>query len=264
MSTNQNLGIVLRVDNVLKPGTYENFKAMMDVINSKGATAVIDVTPKWHGTTDHDPEYVAVIKNQLDKGHVLALHGVEHRCRILQEHEHKVSWLPSEDEFDCKDYHRIHGTDIPIEIQREWLREGNQLLEKILGQRTDLLMPPAHAFNSNTLAAMKEEGFVATSDYGRWDARPYQKDGIWVLPFDFEDYMKNTDEDGGNAEAIFKMYTKYFEASVRQQGFYAMFTHCDFSGEGNASPERLKILDRMITYAQDKDHRFIDPREILR
>ena len=256
-------GVLLRVDNVLRPGTYTNFSAMMDVINNNNAKAIIDVTPKWHGTLEHDLNYINRIKEELSKGHILALHGVEHRCRALPEEEHQVSWMPTEDEFDCKDYHHIHGSDIPIETQQTWLREGNQLLQTLLGQKTKLLFPPAHAYNNNTLTAMAAEGFRGISDYGRWDAIPYQKEDITVFPFDFEDYMKNTNEDGSNMQAMFDMFKKYFKASIKQQGFYATFTHVDFSNEGDASPARLEMLDDMIKYVHAEGHEFVDPNNSL-
>tara|TARA_Y100000310_G_scaffold324914_1_gene387506 strand:+ start:17592 stop:18374 length:783 start_codon:yes stop_codon:yes gene_type:complete len=256
-------GCLLRVDNVLRPGTYTNFKSMMEVINDNKAKAIIDVTPKWHGTLKYDVDYIYNIKEELDKGHVLALHGVEHRCRVLNDIDHTVSWLPSEDEFDCKDYHRVHGKDIPVDIQRSWLEEGNQLLLTLFGQKSKLLFPPAHAYNSNTLTAMREEGFLGISDYGRWDAGPYIKEGITVFPFDFEDYMKNTNEDGNNQDAMLEMFKKYFQASIKQKGFYATFVHCDFSNEGDASPARLKMLDQMIKYVHKEGHKFVDPYDYL-
>jgi peptidoglycan/xylan/chitin deacetylase (PgdA/CDA1 family) len=254
---------MLRVDNVLRPGTYNGFAKIMEVVNNNNIICVIDVTPKWHGESNHDPEYINFIKEQLDRGHILALHGVEHRCRILPEAEHKLSWLPSEDEFDCKDYHAIHGEDIPVETQKEWLREGNELLRKLFGQTTNLLMPPAHAFNQNTLQAMREEGFHGISDYGRWDAGPYIKDGITVFPFDFEDYMKNTREDGKNMDAMLEMFKKYFNAATKQKGYYATFVHCDFSGDGEASQSRLDMLDNMIKYSKSKGFSFVSPNSLL-
>ena len=256
-------GCVLRIDNILRPGTYKNFKQIMDVINSNHAKAVIDVTPRWHGSEQHNKKYVSSIKKELDRGHSLALHGIEHRCRILEEKDHQLSWLPSEDEFDCKDYHRIHGHDIPVEIQKKWLREGNDLLYSVFEKTTDLLMPPAHAYNNNTLKAMITEGFKGISDYGRWDACPYQKEGITIFPFDFEDYMKNTREDGANKEAMKEMFTRYFTASVKQQGYYATFIHVDFSGDGFASQERLNMLNWMIGHVKSQGHNFIDPHDLL-
>ena len=258
-----NLGCILRVDNVLRPGTHNNFRSMMEVVNRQKAICVIDVTPRWHGEENSNKEYISFIKEQLEKGHVLALHGVEHKCRVLSEKDHQVSWLPSEDEFDCKDYHRIHGKDIPVNIQRGWLREGNDYLQKMFGQKADLLMAPAHAYNNNTLEAMKKEGFVAIADYGRWDACPYNKEGVTTFPFDFEDYMKNTKPDGSNKDAMMEMFRRYFDASINQQGYYATFIHCDFSNDGSATEERLKFLDEMISYVHNQGHKFVDPHKML-
>jgi peptidoglycan/xylan/chitin deacetylase (PgdA/CDA1 family) len=234
---------------------------MMEIVNKVGATCIIDVTPRWHGKTCQDAEYIEFIKRELDKGHSLALHGVEHRCRILQEEEHIVSWKPTEDEFDCKDYHLKYGTDIPTHIQAEWMNEGLALLEELFGKKTISLMPPAHAFNTNTLHAMNEVGLKIISDYGRWDCGPYLKENIIVLPFDFEDYMKNTTEDGSNAQAIFDMFVKYFKASSSKKGYYATFLHCDFSGEGDASQERLNFLEKMLTYIKEHST-FVTPEQI--
>ena len=50
----KNLGCILRVDNVLRPGTFNNFKKIMRVINSNEITSVINVTPKWHGENNHN------------------------------------------------------------------------------------------------------------------------------------------------------------------------------------------------------------------
>lgn len=259
----KNLGCILRVDNVLRPGTFNNFKKIMRVINSNDITSVINVTPKWHGENSHNPQYVINLKEQFSRGHVLALHGVEHRCRILPDSEHTVSWLPSEDEFDCKDYHRIHGKDIPVDIQRDWLREGNELFYSLFNQKTDLLMPPAHAYNNNTLKAMVAEKFKGISDYGRWDAGPYIKEKITVFPFDFEDYMKNTHEDGSNEKAMMEMFQKYFTAAINQKGYYGTFIHCDFSNDGSATDPRLNFLDNMIKYVKKQKFNFIDPHELL-
>ena len=165
--------------------------------------------------------------------------------------------------YQNEDYHRTHKSDIPVNVQREWLKEGNQLLHELFGRKTKLLFPPAHAYNNNTLRAMKEEGFRGISDYGRWDAGPYVKEGITVFPFDFEDYMKNTNEDGSNKEAMSEMFKKYFQASIRQKGFYATFVHCDFSNEGNASPARLEMLNEMIKYVHEEGHEFVSPNNYL-
>lgn len=258
-----NQGCLLRIDNVLRPGAFENFRKIMDVVNKQEITSIIDVTPKWHGISDHNPEYVLYIKDQLAKGHALALHGIEHRCRILPEAKHQISWLPSEDEFHCKDYHAIHGEDIPIDTQRQWLREGNETLYDLFEQRTNLLMPPAHAYNSNTLKAMKLEGFKGIADYGRWDAYPFPQDEVVVFPFDFEDYMKNTKEDGSNKEAMMEMFRRYFNAAINQKGYYGTFVHCDFSNDGTASKERLQMLDEMICYVKEQGHEFVDPQVFL-
>jgi peptidoglycan/xylan/chitin deacetylase (PgdA/CDA1 family) len=258
------MGAILRVDNVLRPETLDGFKAIMEVINANRIISVIDVTPQWHGTTDHDQHYVQFVKDQLELGHILALHGVEHRCRILSEEDHQISWKPTEDEFDCKDYRRIHGEDIPVDLQREWLREGNNLLYQLFNQRTDLLMPPAHAFNANTMRAMELEGFKGISDYGRWDVCPYPKGNVTVFPFDFEDYMKNTRPDGSNQDAMLEMFGRYFGNSTRQQEYYATFIHCDFSGDGTATEARLDTLDKMIKQIKTTGLDFVDPHDYIK
>ena len=137
------------------------------------------------------------------------------------------------------------------------------MLQKLFGQKTDLLMAPAHAYNNNTLEAMKKEGVVAIADYGRWDACPYPKNGVTVLPFDFEDYMKNTRPDGSNKDAMMEMFQRYFNASINQQGYYATFIHCDFSNDGSVTEARLEMLSNMIDYVHSKDRIFVDPHSII-
>lgn len=257
--------ILLRIDNVLRQGTHENLQQIMQVINRQGIKVILNVTPRWKGHSEHNPKHVEFVREQLSRGHYLALHGVEHRCRVLPEEEHTCSWRPTSDEFHCRDYKRIYGKDIPVAIQEVWLKEANRLLEKLLGRKTNLLFPPAHAFNNNTLIAMTNTRFKGICDYGRWTPSPYPEgpgNKVTVFPFDFEDYMKNCAPDGSNAGAMLGMFKKYFDAMVGQDGFYATFIHCDFSGEGEATTARLEFLDNMITYMKDRGE-FVDPQTRL-
>jgi hypothetical protein len=63
---------------------------------------------------------------------------------------------------------------------------------------------------------------------------------------------------------MFDMFKKYFQSSIKQKGFYATFTHVDFSNEGEASPARLEMLGDMIKYVHQEGHEFVDPNIFLR
>ena len=85
-----------------------------------------------------------------------------------------------------------------------------------------------------------------------------------MLPFDFEDYMKNTNEDGSNKKAMLDMFKRYYNNCAKQKGYFAFFIHCDFSGEGNATEARLGILKEMIEHILKDNNKFIDPHEFLK
>ena len=241
------MSVFFRVDNVnFSDCPPEKLAAVVDLVEERGGVATLGVTPGWHGK--ENTQDAAAVKKMLGR-HALALHGVTHECRKLPAGEHEIMLAPSH-EFNCVDY-----GEITAEEQRGWLREGKEGLKELLGAGTSIFVPPQHAVNSNTITALKAEGFKAVSLAGKWRAKPYVTGGLAVLPTFGLDILREVRAER-DRESFLRHFKHYFD-ELHARGYYGFFVHPE-----NASEASLPALAEFLDYVCARDE-IRAPDEIL-
>lgn len=158
------------------------------------------------------------IKELKAQGWTLAMHGVHHTYTT-----HKSGMFP------LNNFSEFAG--IPLDRQREMLLQGKQILKE-KGIKTDIFMAPAHAYDRNTLKALKEIGFTALTD--GFGSRPYLWKGIKFYPISF------------NLSTTFK----------KKNGYSTMVVHTDTVTTDD--------LNRYESYFQNKNIQWISFQEYLK
>ncbi|MBD3156169.1 MAG: DUF2334 domain-containing protein [Candidatus Aenigmarchaeota archaeon] len=255
---------ILRIDNIhssddIEPGCMGRLSQLMEVINQYNIPVLLGVTPHFgrlysDQTSPPIREGFDYVKELLSEGHGIALHGVTHRCRVLPEDKHSIERsVPSCHEYRCRDYEERYGRPIPIDLQSEWLAEGNTLLGSLVGQETDVLMPPAHYYGPTTLEAMRRTGFRYIANYDRQKNRPHQENGIWVIGAHLEDYPRLASLSNTNAAVeIFR----YFLGTSGD--FIQLFLHTRY-GADRIPNSSLDMIDIMLRDLNAEGREFILP-----
>ena len=204
--------IAIRLDDITPGMDWKKFLEFKGLLDRYGIKPLIGVVPD-----NQDPmlsvgekredfwEYINSLKEQ---GWVIAMHGCTH-----------IYNSKSGGMFPLNDFAEFAGNS--LEIQREKIKRGKSLLEE-KGIVTDFFMAPAHAYDENTLLALKENGFTKITDgFGKY---PYSWKEIIFYPISFRmsDSLKqpqgyttmvvhtNTIDDMGYYEKMFKEHREDF------------------------------------------------------
>lgn len=111
-----------------------------------------------------DPEFWNKVKNWENKGWSIALHGYDH-CYISKTRGINPFWSRSE------------FAGIPLEIQKEKIRKGIEILNKH-DIHPKYFFAPSHTYDENTLEALRQESDIRIIS-----------DSIGRKPFRFNDFI---------------------------------------------------------------------------
>ena len=156
--------IAIRLDDIT-PGMnwakFLDFKVLLDYYGLKPLIGVVPENKDENLSPDSLREdFWEYIKKLQEEGWVVAMHGYTHI------YDSKVGGM-----FPLNDFSEFAGNS--LEVQKEKILQGKKLLES-RGIGTDFFMAPAHAYDENTLKALRESGFRRMTDgFGKY---PY----IWM------------------------------------------------------------------------------------
>lgn len=166
--------IAFRIDDVTEDMDWDRFERVMEILLSGGAYPLLGIVPcnqdenlKKGNRREDFWDYIRELKK---KGCMLALHGCYHQYTT------KKGGL-----FPLNQYSEFAG--LTKQEQSRMIEEGKEaLLER--GIETDIFMAPAHSYDTNTLSALKQQGFrYITDGFGK---RPYLQNGMHFLPICFQ------------------------------------------------------------------------------
>jgi predicted deacetylase len=145
---------LLRFDDLCPTMAAERFERFILIVQRHGIRPILAVVPDNQDPElryqDPDPAFWDRMRSLQAAGATIAMHGFRHQC---------VSPGPSL----LRLHSRTEFAGIAEETQREWIRNGIQILRK-KGLRPRLFVAPRHGFDSATLSALAEEGLGFLSD----------------------------------------------------------------------------------------------------
>jgi predicted deacetylase len=145
---------LLRFDDLCPTMHSRRWQRCLPLIEEFGIRPILSVIPDNQETglnfSPPDPEFWSQMRAMETAGATIALHGYTHLC-ISQ----GVSLLPL--------HHRSEFSGMPEESQREWIREGLEILRG-QGLHPKIFVAPRHGFDRTTLHALRKEGLRVISD----------------------------------------------------------------------------------------------------
>src|ERR1700679_463251 len=160
---------LLRVDDLCPTVHERRWRRLAAIIREFGIHPILAVVPDNQDSelrnSPPDPAFSAQMRAVQAAGAAIAIHGYRHQCV-----QRGKSMLPfhSHTEFSGR----------PAEEQRQMLRMGLEML-RAEGLNPRLWVAPRHGFDSNTLAALREEGIGYLSD--GMALRPFLREGVvWI------------------------------------------------------------------------------------
>lgn len=165
--------IAVRMDDITPDMNWENFYFFQSLFEEVGIKPLLGIVPenrdenlKWEAP---HKDFYQVMEKLEKKGYSFAMHGCYH-----------LYTTKSGGIFPLNHFSEFAG--LPYEKQKEMLAFGKEKLKEY-GIKTDIFMAPAHAYDKNTLRALKELGLTKMTDgFGK---RPYIRHGITFYPISF-------------------------------------------------------------------------------
>ena len=165
--------IAIRMDDITPAMDWERFEAFRALLDEYGLKPLIGVVPDNRdenlNRSGEREGFWELVKELQESGWTVALHGYRH---VYTEKKGGI--------FPLNDFSEFAG--VSYEKQLKMLERGKQILEGH-GIRTDIFMAPAHSYDKNTLAALKQVGFRRITD--GFGSRPYQWRGMIFYPISF-------------------------------------------------------------------------------
>ena len=186
--------IAIRLDDITPDMDWEKFRRLETLLDKYNIAPLIGIVPdNQDPNLMRDPaaeDFTKQIKIWENKQWVLAMHGWKHIYTTK-----KGGLFP----LNC--FSEFAGE--AKEKQREMIFDGKEKLQK-QGIHTNIFMAPAHSFDKNTLAALKEAGFTHNTDgFGDY---PYERSGLTFLPIAFQK-SKDIQKDKGYTTLVFHTNT---------------------------------------------------------
>lgn len=186
--------IAVRLDDITPDMDWEKFRRLEKILDDNNIAPLLGVVPdnqdpnlsRSPGISDFERQ----IKVWEEKDWVLAMHGWKHIYTT------KKGGL-----FPLNNFSEFAGVE--KEKQREMILDGKEKLAK-MGIKTNIFMAPAHSFDKNTLAVLKEAGFRYVTD--GFDSHPYEKKGLIFLPIAFQK-SKDIEKPEGYTTLVFHTNT---------------------------------------------------------
>ncbi len=186
--------IAIRLDDITPDMDWEKFRRFEKILDKYSIAPLLGIVPD---NQDENlmrnpimPDFDKQIKEWEAKGWVLAMHGWKHIYTT------KKGGL-----FPLNNFSEFAG--VSKEKQREMILDGVKKLQR-QGVRTNIFMAPAHSFDKNTLAVLKEAGFEYITD-GFGDC-PYEWKNLIFLPIAFQK-NKDIEKDRGYTTLVFHTNT---------------------------------------------------------
>ena len=166
--------IAVRLDDITPDMDWEKFRRLEKMLDDNQIAPLIGIVPDNQDPNlmrnEAVPDFEEQIKVWEKKKWVLAMHGWKH---IYTTKKGGLFPLNSFSEF----------AGVSKEKQREMIYDGKEKLQR-MGIRTNIFMAPAHSFDSNTLALLREADFQYITDgFGSY---PYQWKKMTFLPIAFQ------------------------------------------------------------------------------
>ncbi len=160
----------VRMDDITSHMDFEKFYRVKKILDTYQIKPLIGVVPfNRDSNLRKDPDcedFPAFLQALQEEGYAIALHGCYH-----------VYTTNKKGLFPLNDFSEYAG--VSYETQHEMIRNGKEKFAE-WGIDTDIFMPPAHTFDSNTLKALKANGFRAVTDgFGK---APYIREELVFYP----------------------------------------------------------------------------------
>ena len=170
--------IVIRIDDICPEMDWIKTERFIKLLEEHSIKPLIGVVPFNHDRQITAPEerrnpdfadqnaYAAWLKEKQEAGWCIALHGCFH-----------VYTSKNGGLFPLNDFSEFAG--VPYKRQKRMISRGRDRLKE-LGVRCNIFMAPAHAYDEDTLKALRSCGFKYVTDgYG---SKPYMYKGLKFLP----------------------------------------------------------------------------------
>jgi len=176
--------IAVRLDDITPDMDWEKFRRLESLLDQYHIAPLLGIVPdNQDDNLKRNPamtDFERQIKQWEAKGWVLAMHGWKH-----------IYTTKKGGCFPLNNFSEFAG--VPKDKQREMIYDGREKLQQ-LGIRANVFMAPAHSFDKNTLAVLKEAGFQYITDgFGKV---PYEWRGLTFLPIAFQKSKDIQKEDG--------------------------------------------------------------------
>lgn len=160
---------LLRFDDLCPTYARQRWEQFAALITEFGIRPILAVVPENRDpaleVSAPDPEFWARMRALQAAGATIALHGYRHLC--------------VNDGRSLVPLHRVSEfAGVPEPIQRQWIREGLEILRSH-GLQPNIWVAPRHGFDRATLRALRAEGISVLSD--GFARRPFLHHGlIWI------------------------------------------------------------------------------------
>lgn len=186
--------ISIRLDDITPDMDWEKFRRFEKILDKYSIAPLLGIVPDNQDDNlmrnPMMPDFDKQIKKWEVKGWVLAMHGWKHIYTT------KKGGL-----FPLNNFSEFAG--VSKNKQREMILDGIQKLQK-QGVISNIFMAPAHSFDKNTLAVLKEAGFrYITDGFGNC---PYEWKGLTFLPIAFQK-NKDIEKKSGYTTLVFHTNT---------------------------------------------------------
>ena len=161
---------LLRFDDLCPTMEQQRWQPLRALISEFGLRPILAVIPDNMDPemkcSPSDPEFWAQMREMEAAGATIAAHGFQHRC------EHR-----SENLIGL--HRRAEFAGVSLELQSEWVAAGLRILRGH-GLTPKLWVAPRHAFDMNTLRAVRMEGLGYISD--GFARVPFNRGGVTWIP----------------------------------------------------------------------------------
>ena len=166
--------IAVRLDDITPDMDWEKFRRLEKMLDENQIAPLLGIVPDNRDDklkrNPAMPDFDVQIKKWKTKDWVFAMHGWKH-----------IYTTKKGGMFPLNNFSEFAG--VSKEKQREMIFDGKEKLKK-MGVVTDIFMAPAHSFDKNTLALLKEAGFQYITD--GFGSMPYEWRGLTFLPIAFQ------------------------------------------------------------------------------
>ena len=221
--------ITIRMDDTTPDMDWGKFLRFKDILDKHGIKPLIGVVPDNRdfklALNPVRADFWSYVKELQDSGWTVAMHGLNH---LYTTKEAGLFPIGGKSEF----------AGLPYEKQEEMVRAGKQILQD-KGISTDIFMAPSHSFDSNTLKALKKNGFTTITD--GFGTEPFKSHGMVFYPISVKRSDSLKDERDG-------LVTFVYHANTMDEKDFAKLAELLQTGKAVSYSEfrKLDIRNRSI------------------